>query len=360
MLWGTMPLISQCDPGDTRHLQFVTNVTLRFDEIHGASERRSSLPGVIRATLATQLFSPRRRRQNMFKKSFYVVLAILFSTAIAFGTTSVAADYDDVEEKVEALSKKVYSLTDTVKELAFQIQQTQSMSAIIKELSFQLKEAESGIRDLEGIYDKIDNLYPQILNLEGTLQGLAASSHEKITGLQGRVYDIETTIQGLDARLKSVEANVRALLKLESAVEKHEERIYMLEEFKERLSKMPTGSPEDIAQLMNRVESIRMELSSQAAYLSDRIDVVEISLSTLPITEMQDQINRSRNRIASLEVSKADSNEVDSLRAQLAQLESKMHAEAELAANQRQQNLIIASLGLAVGAVALANAFGVF
>jgi chromosome segregation ATPase len=296
----------------------------------------------------------------MLNKRFYAVLAILVSMTIALSTTSVAGDYEDLEEKVQALSKNVYSLTDTVKELAFQIQQTQSMSAIIKELSFQLKEAESGIRDLQGIYDKIDNLYPQILNLEGTLQGLAASSHEKISGLQGRVYDIETTIQGLDARLKSVEENVRALLRLESHVDKHEERIYALEEFRERLSKMPTGSPEDIAQLMNRVESIRMELSANTARNADRIDVVEQSLSTLPIADMQDQISSSRNRIASLEVSKADSNEVDSLRAQLAQLESKMHAEAEAAANARQQNLIIGSLGLAVGAVALASAFGVF
>jgi len=296
----------------------------------------------------------------MLKKSFYVVLAILFSTTIAFSSTSIAGDYEDIEEKVQALSKDVYSLHDTVKELAFQIQQTQAITTIIKELSFQLKAAEGGIRDLQGIYQKIDNLYPQILNLEGTVQGLAASSHEKITGLQGRVYDIETTIQGLDARLKSVEENVRALLRLESHVDKHEDRIYMLEEFRERLSNMPTGSPEDIAQLMNRVESIRMEMAASAARNSDRVDVVEQSLSTLPIAAMQDQISSSRNRIASLEVSKADSSEVDSLRAQLAQLESKMHAEAEAAANQRQQNLVIGSLGLAVGAVALASAFGVF
>ena len=61
-----------------------------------------------------------------------------------------------------------------------------------------------------------------------------------------------------------------------------------------------------------------------------------------------------------LEVGKADAGEVDALRAQIVTLENQLETEIEAAKLAAQQNLIIGSLGLAVGAVALASAFGVF
>ena len=235
----------------------------------------------------------------MLKKSL-VVLTILFSSVMVLGATNAFADYEELEEKVEYLSDHVYSLEDSVKELAFQLQQSQAMSAILKELSYQLKEAESDIRDLQGVYQKVDALYPQLLNVEGTLQGLAASMSEKHSVLQGRVFDLETSVQGLDARTKSVEGNIRELLKLQHVVETLDERTYKLEEFVDYLKGMPTGSPEDMAKLMNMIETIRLDLTGQIGNLSDRVMETEAIVGSLPIEEMQQQIDRSRNRIASL------------------------------------------------------------
>jgi len=295
----------------------------------------------------------------MLKKSL-VVITIMISSLVVFGAPSLADDHSDLEEKVQYLSDHVYSLEDTVKELSFQIQQTQSMNTIIKELSYQLKEAESGIRDLEGVYKKVDNLYPQILNLEGTVQGLAASFGEKFSVLQGRVFDLETSVQGLDARMKSVEGNVRELLKLQSKVEKLDDRVVALEEFKDYLSNLPSGSPEDMAKLMNAIETMRVETQGEISMINDRVAAIEANVGALPVDEMQEQITRSRNRIASLEVSKADAGEVDALNAEIARLENELVTEIENAKLADQQNMILASLGLAVGAVALASAFGVF
>jgi DNA repair exonuclease SbcCD ATPase subunit len=294
----------------------------------------------------------------MLKKPSIVVLAILFSSLFLLGPISLADQ--DLEQKVDSLAKSVSNLEDTVKDLSFQLQQTQAMTDIIKEISYQLKQDESSIRDLQSVNQKIDNLSPKILNLEGTLQGLAASLNEKNSVLQGRVFDLETSVQGLDARLKGVEGNVMELLKLPGVIDKLTDRVNALEDFKDHLAKMPSGSPEEMAKLMASFDAMRTDVNTQIGSLTDRVSSVEQQMNGLPIAAIQSKVESSSNRISVLETNKAETSDVDALKAQVAKLQSDLSAEVTNARAQEQQNMIIAGLGLAVGAVALASAFGVF
>jgi chromosome segregation ATPase len=214
----------------------------------------------------------------------------------------------------------------------------EALSAIVKEFSFDLKKTESTVRDLVTLEKKVEELQPRLLTLEGTIQGVATSFSQKFSVFQGRVFDLETTVQGLDARLKAVEGKVRQLLALESQLKKLEERVQALERW---IAERPPDAK--AAQL------IRREIEA----LSDRLQALEETVGALG-----DRIGRNRSLITSLEMTKADTEELDALRAQVMELERQLLVEVEGVKSQANTNLVIASLGLVAGLVALASAFG--
>lgn len=274
----------------------------------------------------------------MSKKSLVVALAILFTTILAANAWS--ADYSDLEKKIEELSQAMGKLEGMVKDLSFQLQQTQAVSVIVKEISFELKQTESAVRDLQGIDKKIDEeIQPRLLTLEGTLQGLAASFNEKFSVFQGRVFDLETTVQGLDSRLKSVEAKVRELLGLEMQLKQLEKRIATLEQ----QAKMPSADAGKF-----------IDFTPQIQELKERLQSVEATSAAL-----LDQVEKSRSRITSLELTKADTEEVEALRAQITQLEQQLLAEVEEVKAQTSLSTALGGLALVAGLIALASVFGV-
>jgi chromosome segregation ATPase len=266
----------------------------------------------------------------MVKKLLVVGMAILFSGLLA-ASTWAGSDYKELEEKIEELSQAFQKLEGLVKDLTFQVQQMEALSAIVKEFSFELKKTESTVRDLVALEKKVEELQPRLLTLEGTIQGMAASFGQRFSVFQGRVFDLETTVQGLDARLKAVEGKVRQLLALEAQLKKLEERVKALEQ---QLAQRPPDA-------------------KRAAALSERLQALEETVGSL-----SDQIGRNRSRIASLEMTKADTEELDTLRAQVMELERQLLVEVEGVKSQANTNLVIASLGLVAGLVALAGAFG--
>jgi len=277
----------------------------------------------------------------MIQKSLIVVLAILFTSALAAPVWAAAADYDELEKKIEELSQSLEKLEGMVKDLSFQFQQTQALSSIVKELSFELKKTESTVRDLSGLNEKLDQeIRPRLLTLEGTLQGVAASFNEKLSIFQGRVFDLETSVQGLDARLKSVEGKVRELLDLDRQLKQLDKRVAALEQ----AAKMPQNMPGD---------ALKMEIVNQLKELRDQLQSLQGTTA-----DLASQLDRDRGRIAMLETSKADAEEVDALKARVSQLQEQMQAELEEVKSQTSLNTALAGLGLVAGLVALASAFG--
>lgn len=299
-------------------------------------------------------------------KKWQLVLTAIFLTGVLIVPVGATADYTDLEKKVEELTADVQELEGLVKDLAFQVQQTQAVSAIVKEVSFELKKLESSVKDLQAMDEKVDALQPRILTIEGTIQGLAASTNEKLGALQGRVFDLETSVQGLDARLSTVEGKVRELFALEDRVQKLEEGLKELYAKVEQLAKMP-GRPKDGAAIQKQLESLRMELMGQVYDLSEQLEAVKAEIAALPIAQLSAQIEdltgqvgRNRSRITSLEVEKAGVEEIDALRAKMAQMEQEFQAQLQEAQAKSQTNMILAGLGIAVGLTALASIFGVF
>lgn len=299
-------------------------------------------------------------------KTLRMVLTAIFLTGVLIVPVG-AADYADLEKKVEELTANVQELEGLVKDLSFQVQQTQAVSSIVKEVSFELKKLESSVRDLQAMDEKVEALQPRILNLEGTVQGLAASTNEKLGALQGRVFDLETTVQGLDARLKTVEGKIRDLFALEDRVKKLEKGLTELQEKVEQLAQMPGAPPKDGGPIRKQIEDLRMELKGQIYELSEEIEALKAEVAALPtaqlksqIEDLSGQIGRNRSRITSLEVEKASVEEIDALRAKMAQMEQQFQAQLQEAQAKSQTNLILAGLGVALGLTALASIFGVF
>jgi len=283
----------------------------------------------------------------MIKKSLIVGLAVLLCGL--WTANGWAADYDELEKKVEELAQALHNLEGMVKDLTFQVQQTQAIANIVKEFSFELKQTESAVRDLQALGKKVEELQPRLLTLEGTIQGVAASFNEKFSVFQGRVFDLETTVQGLDARLKSVEGKVRQLLALEEQLQQLEKRVQGLE--KRLAQKMPPDGP------IARLEALRMELSKRIQELADRLQALEGKVEALG--GLSDQVDQNRRRITSLEVTKADAEEIDALQTRIAQLEHRLQVEAKGIKSQVNMNLALASLGLVAGLVSLAVLLGV-
>lgn len=307
-------------------------------------------------------------------KKLRTVLTAIFLTGVLLVPVGATADYTDLEKKVEELTADVQELEGLVKDLAFQVQQTQAVSTIVKEVSFELKKLESSVKDLQAMDEKVDALQPRILTIEGTIQGLAASTNEKLGALQGRVFDLETSVQGLDARLKTVEGKMRDLFALEDRVKDLEQGLKELYAKVEQLAKMPGRPPKDAKdgaqiqrQIEKQIESLRMELMGQIYDLSEEIEALKAEVAALPfgriqgqIEDLSGQIGRNRSRITTLEVEKAGVEEVDALRAKMVQMEQEFQAQLQEAQAKSQTNMILAGLGIAVGLVALASLFGVF
>lgn len=299
-------------------------------------------------------------------KKLRIVLAAIVLTGALILPVGASADYADLEKKVEELAAGVKELEGLVKDLAFQVQQTQAVSAIVKEVSFELKKLESAVKDLQAMDKKVEALQPRILTIEGTIQGLAASTNEKLGALQGRVFDLETSVQGLDARLKTVEGKIRDLFALEDRVKQLEKGLVELQVRVEQLAQMPGRAPRDGAELLpkieQKIEALRMELTGKLFELSDRIEALQASLASMQtqVEELSGQVGRNRSRITSLEVEKAGTEEVDALRAKMAQMEQELQAQLQEVQAKAQTNMILAGLGIAVGLAALASIFGVF
>ncbi|OGF53021.1 MAG: hypothetical protein A2Z21_08660 [Candidatus Fraserbacteria bacterium RBG_16_55_9] len=272
----------------------------------------------------------------MIKKSLVVALAILFTSVL---TANVwAEDYTDLEKKIEELSKSMEKLEGMVKDLSFQLQQTQALSSIVKELSFELKQTESTVRDVSGITKKVnEEIQPHLLTLEGTLQGVAASFNEKFSVFQGRVFDLETTVQGLDSRLKSVEGKIRDLLNLDMQIRQIDKRVTALEQ---SAGKMPSDAGK------------QPDVTGQIQALKDRLQSLEAASADLVA-----QVGKDHSRITSLELTKADSDEVEALRAQVTQLEQQLQAEVEEVKSQASMGTALGGLALVAGLIALASVF---
>ena len=302
----------------------------------------------------------------MSKKLRTVLTAIVLTGALIV-PVGASADYTDLEKKVEQLTANVQELEGLVKDLAFQVQQTQAVSSIVKEVSFELKKLESSVRDLQAMNEKVEALQPRILTLEGSIQGLAASTNEKFSMFQGRVFDLETSVQGLDARLKTVEGKIRELFALEDRVKNAEKRLMELEGKVEQLAQMPGRAPKDGAAIQKKIEDLRMELMGQIYDLSEQIENLKAEMAALPVGKLRSriedltaQVERNRSRITTLEVEKANVEEIDALRAKMAQMEQQFQAQIEEVNAKAQTNMILAGLGIAVGLAALASIFGVF
>jgi DNA repair exonuclease SbcCD ATPase subunit len=271
----------------------------------------------------------------MTKKSVVVALAILFSALLV---APASADYNELEQKIQELSKSLEKLEGIVKDLSFQFQQTLALSSIVKELSFQLKKTESAVHDLQGLSRKVEEeIRPRLLTLEGTLQGLASSFNEKLSVFQGRVFDLETSVQGLDARTKSIEGKVRELLTLEMQLRQLEKRLAALEQQAGKMTMDP-----------------KMDLVMQLQELKDRLQMTESA-----IADLSAQLDRSRSRISTLELTKANVEEVDALRAKVAQLEQQLETQLEELRSQTSLSTALGGLALAAGLVALASVFGI-
>ncbi|GEM_PF-1149411 len=312
----------------------------------------------------------------MNKQLRQVLTAIFLTGMLLLPVRAGTAEDVELAKKVEELASNVQELEGLVKDLAFQLQQTQAISSIVKEVSFELKKLESSVRDLQMMDEKVEALQPRLLTLEGTIQGLAASTNEKFSMFQGRVFDLETSVQGLDARLQTVEGKIRELFALEDRVQATEQRLRELEARVAQLAQMPGRAPQKkdgkegerlLAEVQRRIDALRMELAGQLYDLSAEVEALRAGLAALPLDELQGQIeelatqmDRNRSRITSLEVEKAEAEEIDALRARIAQMEQQLQERIEEAQAKAQTNMILAGLGIAVGLTALASIFGVF
>jgi DNA repair exonuclease SbcCD ATPase subunit len=293
-------------------------------------------------------------------KKFYIVLTAILLSGLLVAPVW-AAEYSELEKKIEDLTQSVSQLEGLVKDLAFQLQQTQAVTSIVKEVSYEVKKLESNVKDLQNINKKFDALQPRILTIEGTIQGLAASMNEKFSVFQGRVFDLETSVQGLDARLKSVEAKIRELFALEDKIKAVGKRVAEIEAKLAKPHPMPSGPGKE------QLEALRMELMAEIYELEDGLQALQNEVAALPfdklsaqIGDLSGQIDRNRSRITSLEVNKADTEEIDALLAKIAQLERQMQSQIEQVRSQSNTNMILAGMGIAVGLAALASVFGIF
>jgi DNA repair exonuclease SbcCD ATPase subunit len=294
-------------------------------------------------------------------KKFYIVLTTILLSGLLVAPVW-AAEYSELEKKIEDLTQSVSQLEGLVKDLAFQLQQTQAVTSIVKEVSYEVKKLESNVKDLQNINKKFDELQPRILTIEGTIQGLAASMKEKFSVFQGRVFDLETSVQGLDARLKSVESKIRELFSLEDKIKAVSKRVSEIEAKLAKPHPMPPSGPGK-----EQLEALRMELMGQIYELEDSLQALQNEVAALPfdklsaqIGDLSGQIDRNRSRITSLEVNKADTEEIDALNAKIAQLEQQMQSQIEQVRSQTNTNMILAGMGIAVGLAALASVFGIF
>ncbi len=295
-------------------------------------------------------------------KKFYIVLTTILLSSLLVAPVW-AAEYSDLEKKIEELSQSVNQLEGLVKDLAFEIQQTRAVTSIVKEVSFEIKKLESNVKDLQNVNKKVDQLQPRILTIEGTIQGLAASMKEKFSVFQGRVFDLETSMQGLDARLKSVESKIREFFSLEDKIKAVGKRVAEIEA---KLAKMPPAMPlADPGK--EQLEALRMELLGEIYRLGDRLQALQNEVAALPfdklsaqIGDLSSQIDRNRSRITSLEVNKADMEEIDALNAKMARLEQQLQSQIEQVRSQSNTNMILAGMGIAIGLAALASVFGIF
>lgn len=299
----------------------------------------------------------------MSKKLSIVLATILLAGLLAW--PAGAAEYSDLEKKVEDLTQSVNQLEGLVKDLAFQLQQTQAVTGIVKEVSYEVKKLESNVKDLQNINEKFDKLQPRILTIEGTIQGLAASMNEKFSVFQGRVFDLETSVQGLDARLKSVEAKIRELFSLEDKIQDVGKRV---SEIEAKMAKMPQAMPPSgPGPGKEQLEALRKDLEAEIYDLEGEVEELQNEVKALPfdklaaqIGDLSGQVDRNGGRIASLEMGKADTEEIDALNAKIAQLEQQMQSQIEQVRTQSNTNMILAGMGIAVGLAALASLFGLF
>lgn len=287
-----------------------------------------------------------------------VMIAALLVGLLAMHGWASESD-QELEQKVEQLSKTVGKLEEMVKDLSFQLQQAQSVNNVVKELSFDLKKAQSDIKDLESVSQQVDEIKPQIASINSTIQGMGVSFKEKLKTVQGRVFDLETTVQGLDARVKSVEGKVRKLLGLQKHVNDLQDQVGSLQERLNKLAEAPTG-PKGAMKLTERIEGLRLQLSSQVSKLSDRVKALEDRVAGLPVDELQQGVQQNRERITSLEGSTAGASEVNALQARVSQLEEQVGQQVQSVKSQSDTNTIVAALGLIAGLAALATSFGFF
>lgn len=299
----------------------------------------------------------------MSRTSVRMVMAIVCAVLLVAAPAMAEDDSPSLEEKVKALSKSVDNLEDMVKDLSYQLEQAQSTNSVVKEVSYEIKQLEGEMKDLQNVQSKVEKLPPQIASLESKIDGVAASSNEKIKVLQGRVYELETTVDGLDSRLQTVEGKVRELLSLEKQVTKLSDNVDSLSQRVAQLADQPNG-PQATAKLTDRIESIRMELSGQTSELSERISRVENEISNLPISSMQANIEDNRSRIDSLEstvsAQTVSPDKVQQLQSRIMELEEQMQAQMAETQSQSNTTMAIATAGLIAGLAALAASFGLF
>jgi outer membrane murein-binding lipoprotein Lpp len=158
-----------------------------------------------------------------------VVIALAALALGVFAPTARAEQYDDLAVKVVELQKDLGNLEALVKNLTYDVQQSQGFGAILKQLSFEMKKTEASIGDLM-VFEKRVNVevFPTLMNLQTSVAGLITATQEKLDAMAGRVFTVETSVDQLSVRVSTLEERTKKLLELQDRVAKLEEMIAQL------------------------------------------------------------------------------------------------------------------------------------
>jgi DNA repair exonuclease SbcCD ATPase subunit len=193
----------------------------------------------------------------------FVVIAL---TVVALGLLAPAAraeQYDDLAVKVAELQKGFGNLEALVKNLTYDVQQSQGFGAILKQLSFEMKKAEASINDLSVFERRVNvEVFPTLMNLQTSVAGLITSTQEKFDTLAGRLFTAETTLDQFGVRVSTLEERTRKLLELQDRVVKIEEMIAQMHGQK-------PGMPSD---MLEKLSQSVQALEAQIAQLDQKIE----------------------------------------------------------------------------------------
>ncbi len=186
-----------------------------------------------------------------------VVIALAALALGTFAATARADQYDDLTVKVVELQKNFGNLEALVKNLTYDVQQSQGFGEILKQLSFEMKKAEASISNLV-VFEKRVNveIFPTLMNLQSSVAGLVTSTQEKLDAMAGRVFTVETSVDQLSVRISTLEERTKKLMELQDRVAKLEAMITQLSG-----QKPGVNTSEEIQKINASVRALEAKLS---------------------------------------------------------------------------------------------------